>query len=175
MMKRTLLCVAIVSAILLPLMAHSQKVTVDWDHNVHTFTAFKTYRWIEPARPSPNPLMDQRIAAAIEGQLSAKGLQKVDGPADLLVTYRPGVRQERSATAIGLGAGRYRMGGGMATINQNVSNVGTLLVDISDAKTKQLIWRATAADTLSDKPDKNSKKIEKAVAKMFKQYPPPVK
>lgn len=175
MTKRTPICVAMAFVLLLPLTAHCQKVTVDWDHNVHNFAAFKTYRWVQPVRPSANPLMDQRITAAIESELSAKGLEKVEGPSDLLVTYKPGIRQQRSATAIGMGAGRYRMGGGMATINQNVSNVGTLLVDIRDAKTQQLIWRGTAADTLSDKPDKNSKKIENAVTKMFRKYPPPAK
>ena len=68
--------------------------------------------------------------------------------------------------------GRGRIGGGMGTINQNISNAGTLVVDISNAQTRQLLWRGTATDTLSDKPDKNSQKIEKAVTKLFKQYPP---
>jgi hypothetical protein len=41
-----------------------------------------------------------------------------------------------------------------------------------DAKTKQLLWRGTAEGTLSDKTDKNEKKLEKAVEKMFKDFPP---
>jgi hypothetical protein len=60
----------------------------------------------------------------------------------------------------------------MATVNQYVTNVGTLVVDIDDGKTKQLLWRGAAKGTLSDKPEKNSQKIDKAVTKMFKQYPP---
>jgi len=46
------------------------------------------------------------------------------------------------------------------------------VVDINDGKTKQLLWRGAAKGTLSDKPEKNSKKIDQAVTKMFKQYPP---
>lgn len=151
----------------------AQTVNVDWDHNVQNFSTFKTYSWVKPVRPTSNPLMDQRIVTAIEGQLAAKGLQKVDHGGDLLVTYNAGAREQRSAIATGMGG--WRRGGGMTTVNQNVSKVGTLVVDVSDAKTDKLIWRATASDTLSSKPDKNSQKIEKAVTKMFKKYPPTAK
>jgi hypothetical protein len=34
------------------------------------------------------------------------------------------------------------------------------------------IWRGTSTSTLSDKPEKNTKKIHKAVEKLFKKYPP---
>ena len=60
----------------------------------------------------------------------------------------------------------------MGRIDPVVENKGTLVVDISNGQSKALIWRGTAADTLSDNPDKNTKKIEKAVEKMFKNYPP---
>ena len=58
---------------------------------------------------------------------------------------------------------------------QTVSNdytVGTLIVDIYDAKSKSLLFRGVAKDELSDKPEKNEKKIEKATSKMFKDFPP---
>ena len=41
-----------------------------------------------------------------------------------------------------------------------------------DVKNKTFIWRGTASDTLSDKPEKNQKKLEKALAEMFKKFPP---
>jgi hypothetical protein len=41
-----------------------------------------------------------------------------------------------------------------------------------DANTKHLIWRGTATDTLSGKPDKNTGKLDKAVEKMFSHFPP---
>ena len=46
------------------------------------------------------------------------------------------------------------------------------MTDIFDAKTKQLIWRGTAQDELSEKPDKNAKKLAKAGDKLFKDFPP---
>ena len=49
---------------------------------------------------------------------------------------------------------------------------GTLVIDMYDAKTKQLLWRGSAEGTLSDKAAKNENKLDKAVAKMFKDFPP---
>jgi hypothetical protein len=49
---------------------------------------------------------------------------------------------------------------------------GTLVVDIYDCSSKNLIWRGEAHDQLSDKPDKDAKKLEKAVDKMFNKFPP---
>ena len=46
------------------------------------------------------------------------------------------------------------------------------MVDLFDAKSKQAIFRGTATDTLSDKPQKNDEKLDKAVEKMFKEFPP---
>jgi len=62
----------------------------------------------------------------------------------------------------------------MGTAQTTVSEytVGTLVVDIFDAKSKQLVFRGTATDELSDKPEKNVKKVEKAAEKMFKNFPP---
>jgi hypothetical protein len=102
--------------------------------------------------------------------MAQKGFQHVENNPDVLVTYGTGLERQRSATATGMG--HWRMGGGMGTINQNISNAGTLVVDISDSHTRQLLWRGMAADTLSDNPDKNSHKIQKAVVMMFKKYPP---
>ncbi len=56
------------------------------------------------------------------------------------------------------------------TIEQDYKE-GTLLIDMYDDKTKQLIWRGSAEDTLSNKASKNEKNLDKGVAKMFKKFP----
>ena len=150
--------------------ALAQKTSVDWDHNVTDFSKYKTYAWVKPVRPTRDPFMDQRIVDAVDAQLAAKGLRKVDTNPDLWVTYQAGAREEKSAMATGMGG--WRMGGGMGRIDPIIENVGTLVVDLSDGQQKRLIWRGAASDTLSDKPDKNTKKLDKAIAKLFKQFPP---
>ena len=46
------------------------------------------------------------------------------------------------------------------------------MVDIFDSGTKKLIWRGFGSDTLSDKPEKNEKKLEHRVGEMFDHFPP---
>jgi hypothetical protein len=75
----------------------------------------------------------------------------------------------------GMGGYGYRGWGGMggtATTTESEYTVGTLVVDIFDAKGKSLLWRGVAQDELSDKTDKNIKKLGKASEKLFKDFPP---
>ena len=60
----------------------------------------------------------------------------------------------------------------MATTTIDRVPVGTLIVDMYDTNSKQLIWRGEAQDQMSDKPEKDTKKLEKAVDKMFEKFPP---
>lgn len=60
---------------------------------------------------------------------------------------------------------------GMATTEEKNYEVGTLVVDVFDCHTKQVVWRGIAKDTLSEKPDKNTEKLDKAVEKMFSHFP----
>jgi hypothetical protein len=77
----------------------------------------------------------------------------------------------------GMGGYGYRGWGGMggmgtATTTESEYTVGTLVADIFDKTGKSLLWRGVAQDELSDKPDKNVKKLGKATDKLFKDFPP---
>ncbi len=50
--------------------------------------------------------------------------------------------------------------------------VGTLIVDLVDSDSGDLVWRGVGSGTLSTKPEKNEKKINKVASKMFKNFPP---
>lgn len=152
------------------------KVTVDWDHGTN-FSQFKTYAWAK-GTPAKNPLMDQRIVAAIDKELAAKGLQKVDdvANADLAVLYHAAVSAQTQLNTMDMGPGwGWNWGGGMSTTTVEQIPTGQLSVDIGDAKTKKLLWLGSASETLSDKPEKNTEKIDKVVGEMFKKFPPPEK
>ena len=66
--------------------------------------------------------------------------------------------------------------GNVGDIHGTTSTIenGTLTVGLFDPATKQLVWRGSAAKTLDIKkdPDKNYRNLEKAMAKLFKNYPP---
>ncbi len=61
---------------------------------------------------------------------------------------------------------------GSSTTQVRTYQMGTLVVDLWDAQAKQLVWRGVASDTISDNPQQNEKKIDKAAEEMFKRYPP---
>jgi hypothetical protein len=72
-----------------------------------------------------------------------------------------------------LGGGWFWRGFGHVWQLQPFRNTyGTLTLDMFDEKTKKLIWRGIATETLSDKPEKNEKKLQEAVADMLKKFPP---
>ena len=68
----------------------------------------------------------------------------------------------------GFGTGGF----GEATTTTETYQTGTLIVDLFEPKTRSLVWRASATDTLSDKSDKNIKKLNDAVHELFEHFPP---
>lgn len=173
---RQLLVVTLAAALLSPAAAFAQKVSTDHD-SAANFAAFRTYYWMKDA-VTGNSLVDQRLHDALDRTLQTKGLQKVpEGQADLALGVHVATRERQTLNtfydSFGPGWGFGGWGGsGMATTNTSTYVEGTLLVDLFDAKTKKLVWRATAQGTVSDNPEKNAKKINSAAEKMFKKFPP---
>jgi hypothetical protein len=155
--------------------AYGQSVKIDYDKHAN-FSGYSTYAWAK-GTPVENPLMDQRIIDGIDKQLAAKGLRKVEASAnpDLWVLYHGAVGTEMELNTTNMGGWGWRWGGGMSTTTVDKIPVGRLVVDIGDAKTKKLLWLGDASGTLSDKPEKNEQKLNKALEKMFKKFPPPAK
>jgi len=139
------------------------------------FSKFHTYKWVAIEGGShPNQIMDAEIKQAVDGQLTSKGLTKTDSDkADLLVGYQIAVDQEKQWNAYGMGGGvRF---GGMANATSSTINVGTLVLDMYDPGTKQLVWTGNATKTIdpSSNQQKNQKNLNKAMQKLLKNYPPP--
>lgn len=137
------------------------------------FSKYHTYKWITIEGAShPDQIVDAEIKQAVDAQLATKGLTKTDGDnADLLVGYQVAVDQEKQWTAYGTGGIRF---GGMGTATESAINVGTIVLDMYDPGTKQLVWTGSATKTLNpgSNQQKNEKKLNKAMAKLLKNYPP---
>jgi Domain of unknown function (DUF4136) len=169
MRTNTLLCMA--GWMLLARVVAAQDVSYDYDQRAN-FSAYRTYAWA--AGPNlADDLNHARIVAAVDRQLAAKGLSQVDSTRnpDLLVVYRVGLHQDLEIN----GYDNRWMGpaGGPSWARLEPVPVGTLAIGILDAKTRSLVWRASASGDLNpnDSPEKWDKKINKAAAKMFKHYP----
>jgi hypothetical protein len=122
--------------------------------------------------------------SAVDSALSAKGWTKVASGGDAGVSAF-GRTTERDTLETfydgfpgwGWRAGWWGAGGGMgmSTTETVPEKVGNLTVDIFDSQTKQLIFRGAASEAVSDKPEKDEHKMDKAVDDMFKKFPPPAK
>ena len=140
------------------------------------FSKYKTYKWVRATDARyPDQILDEQIKQAIDSQLSLKGLTKTDDEnADLYVAYQLAINQETEWYAYG-GPG-WRLGG-MASVTSSTINIGTLVLDLYDVAAKQQVWRGDATKTLNPSKDplKNQKNLQKAMAKLLKNYPPAAK
>lgn len=151
-------------------MASAQEVKFDYDRSGN-FSNYKTYQWVDSKTGrAPNQLMDQNIKRAVDAQMALKGLQPVASGADVQVVYQAAVDQEKQFEAFGTGPRFF----GTGRVTSTTIEVGKLVVDIYDASSQRLVWSSSVSKTLDLKkdPDKNFANLQKAVAKMFKNYPP---
>jgi hypothetical protein len=148
------------------------KVVIDYNHKVD-FSQYRTYSWLKVE--AGDPLWPERITSAIDSELADRGWSKVpDNGEASLAAFASSHTQPRLETFYeGFDGWVWRgLGDGFAVTTVDSIPSGTLVVDIFDSTTKRLIWRGTASDALSDKPDKNEMKLERAAAEMFKHFPP---
>ena len=167
--------------------AFAMKVYIDHDKN-YDFNSIKTFAWADTPETSvekTDPLMHSRIVNAIEHYIAMGGTQEVKDNPDVYVTYHTNTKEEMqlNTTSFGYGyPGGWGWGGygygagwggvGVSTGTTSVSTyeVGTLVVDVWCASTKELVWRGTATEIyLSANPDKMMKKIDSALAKIVKK------
>jgi hypothetical protein len=152
----------------------AQSVQTDFDHQAN-FGQYKTYSW-QDIKPRAS-LWDSRIKSAVNAQLESKGLTEVANGGDIaIVAIKTSQTQKTLQTFYdGVGGGwRWRGFGGFgeSTTTEQDYKEGTLVIDLYDVTTKQLIWRGSTESVLSDKAAKNEKTLDKSVAKMFKDFPP---
>lgn len=168
--------------------ALAEKPQIQWN-TAYDFSAIKTFQWRDHAGESlkaANPFLHGHLINAIEYQLTAHGLtEATDDNPDVFVNYTASmqrdVRLESDAYGYTFGGygyswGRWGYGYGYpatpASTTTRVVEVksGTLVVDIWDASTKELVWRGTAANiNVADNPDKTRRNAEKAIEAMAKQ------
>jgi hypothetical protein len=156
--------------------ASAQQVKTDYDRSAN-FGQYKTYSW---ERVKTKDALDvDRIKSAVNAALAAKGWTQVESGGDVSIVAMEITRNQQTLNTFydgfGGGWGWRRFGGGglgEATTTTDTYKVGTVVVDLFDTKTKQLIWRGASSDTLSNNSDKNIKNLDKGVEKMFKQFPP---
>ena len=166
---------------LLAVTVSAQKVKVSSDPACD-FSKYKTYAWDEGTLA--NPLVKQYIVTAVDKEMAAKGMRKVKSDPDLLLTTLTATVSDLTMTNPSWAPALNSIATGIPASSQSWPvTKGTLVVDISDAKTKNGVWRGVASHTLENGPTgdrvRDAKQVEKpinkAVQKMFKKFPPATK
>ena len=167
--------------------ALAQKIYIDYDKD-YDAASLKTFAWADTQENSleqSNPLLHSRIVNGIEYYLTLAGASEAESDPDVYVTYHTSTKEELSVNTSHWGYGYpggwayggyyghygYPYGGGLASTTVSTYQRGTLVVDVWDASTKQLVWRGTAADiTVSENPGKMEKRIDTALKKMVSTW-----
>jgi hypothetical protein len=182
-MQKRLAIASIAALFLAPALALAQKVSYDFNKTAN-FASFRTYAHKDGTKVGQS-LIDDRIVAAIDAAMAAKGLTKADANPDVYVVYHVAFDKEKDistfSSGYGGGYGAYGWGwggggwaGGTSTTQVRDILIGTLIIDLADAKQNQIAWRGMGVKEIDTqaKPEKRDKSITNAVNKIFKNYPP---
>ncbi|MEE9562476.1 MAG: DUF4136 domain-containing protein [Thermoanaerobaculia bacterium] len=165
---------------LIALPALGQKVHVDYD-GATAFSQYRTYQFYETREDLRDFSLSshKKVVQQLKDYAEDGGLREVDSDPDVYVAYytadRGDLRLVLSDLEYTYGSdfslGSYWEGGvGNRTSNSFTFKEGTLIIDVWDAKEKRLVWRGMATAAVAKDPDKNDKKIEKAIKKMTKNW-----
>ena len=167
----------------LALSAQAQKPQIQWNSK-YAFDGVETFAWQDTPDTSleeQNPFMHSLIKNTIEAELATSGLTEVESNPDVWVNYHASTTTETQlrTDSYGYSMGGYGMAGwgyyGMAAgpVSSTTRAVeytkGTLVVDIWDAASKELVWRGMVTDTLPDNVQKAEKLVVRAIGKMADQ------
>jgi hypothetical protein len=152
------------------------------------FSQYRSFSMVSRPDSESHQLLDDRVRAAVERQLEAKGLTEADRDhADLFVGYGVVDRTHKeiytTGPAWGWGGGwgwrSYRWGVAWPMdLRRSVETYtdGTVVICLVDAKTHRMVWQGQAADVLSlpvNNPSKATRSIDEAVGRILVKYPPP--
>jgi hypothetical protein len=177
-MKRITIALAAVAALALS-GCSTLKTNADYD-TTKDFSKYKTFGF-KSVDEIKNNILDERIKSSVGAQLTAKGWSRNDANPDVWVVPHARLSKQTQINTYntGWGYGYGWRGAGMGTQTSTVSEipVGTLIIDMVDAKANEMIWRGTASDTLPEKatPEEREKNLNAAMAKLFEGFPPPKK
>jgi hypothetical protein len=168
----------------------SIKITSDKDGSVD-FDQHKTlsyYGWQEESDKILNRFEKERIEKAFGEEFRKRGFTLVERNGDIIVSLFIVVDQKRGTTAYtnhyggggpygyyggyGYGAGwGWGMGYSSTSYQEYEYNVGTLVCDVFDSKTKKLIWQGVVSGEIDENPKTRERNTPRVVKELMKRYP----
>ncbi len=170
MRKAAIFLVALAAA--LSVACSTMTVAVDYDHTVN-WSKYSTFQLMEGTR-DPITFTQKRIEDGITTALTSKGWQPTTTNPSILVYSHTVLSQQRQWNATSMGGFGYRGWGGMggmATATETNIPIGTLIVDLVDPSTHEMVWRGIAKDQVSGNGEDQGK-VGEAMQKLFANFPP---
>lgn len=162
----------------------SFKVGFDYDTE-ENFTVYRSYDFLKnPAGERERAFIIKRIKAAVKKELGNKGLNLLSDKPDLLVVIHTQIQDQINVLNWGYHYapyvvywGGYGYWGAAYRIDTYTYQKGSLIIDIVEAESKELIWRGVARGAVPEVPRSQQieKVVNKAVNEILKNYPPPSK
>jgi len=172
----------VLTAVVLVASACSSGISVRTDFDpAANFSSYRTFAWMPLPQNTDyrlnNDLVDGRIRSAIENQLQAKGYQlgPVEG-ADFKVGYHAALEGKMDVRTInsyyGYGWEQWSTISPQTYVDEYTE--GTLVVDVVDAKSNELVWRGSGQGEVRERadPDERTRRINNAIAKILAEFPP---
>jgi hypothetical protein len=177
--------VKILSLVLaLGLLAGCSSLTVNYDYDTNVdWAKYETYAWMggqnnapqDPSSPlMDSGLLDKRIRSAVEWEMEQREMKPADDP-DVLVIYHLGSEDKLQVTDWGYRYSDYYWGYGGRQIDVYEYTQGTLVIDVIDAESKNMIWRGIGQkviDQTQRSPEEVQEKIDQIINKIMASYPP---
>lgn len=172
---------ALLILLLLPgIQLAAQKVKINYDKTTD-FSKFKTYAWVQ-GTPVMDPRLDTYIKKSLNDMFHHIGMTEASvSTADIVVTYHAAINTDLSVgTALDP---TFAASGGVAIPGQSIwetaggaaathVNKGGLAFEILDRAANRPIWTGSAQHTVSDKPSERWDQVQKALDKLFRNFPP---
>jgi uncharacterized protein DUF4136 len=149
------------------LLAAATTTSVEYDPQID-FSRYETWSWHRAVTPAAHPVTDKRIREAIETGLAARGISRVDRDGTLLVVYHASKTIEIDLVPIK---------SGVASTPTRIRYVekGSLVVDLLDAASGDVVWRGHAVGALRFGPSEIAEQVKAAVEKLLENFPSPTR
>ena len=143
-------------------------------------TTYKTWSWLRPpasAAGRADSSVQGLVEQAIEARLISIGYLRSDTNPEFRVGWHAALDGALDVTTVnsyyGYAWGKWFPGGGVAYSRgfRSEYEPGSLVIDITDSKASELIWRGIARQVFSEG-EASGNRISHAVMKVFEQYPP---
>lgn len=176
-------------SLIVVLLAVSSAIAQDVRYNFADaqFTKFRTYKWVTiKDAQKVDEQTNKQITNSLDMELTKKHLTRTDADtADLYIGYQVG---EDTGRPLALYNPNWRYGPGWSQegffggiygkdmLPTSTIYAGQLALDMYDPNLEYLVWRGVVSKTFEPMaaPDIQQRILHKAVAHLFKKYPPPV-